>query len=423
MRRHTTLPVLAVAITFLLVSTAAADIVILKNGGRIEGEVIDQGDSVLVRIKDGMTTTIQRKDIKEIIIKKSPLQIYEEKSFALADDDLLGHYALGLWCLDQGLNKEAEIELEKVIALDPEHEGARKQLGHEKADGKWLTKEEVMTQKGFVKYRGKWMKKEEAEALQKKEELEDNIDEWTKAIERAKDEPPAEILEKLSKISDPAVLDALIKELRSRSEHVRAAVAQSLGLIGDPKPGKKLLKLVIDDKHEKVRAASAVAINGICRKTHNYDLLNKIIETMFKQGYPKDRRAAAEALGNIGDRGFVSYLIKALVIKVKVRDKSGDEFDPFGTGGSTSGVGRSKVGPKGVRVGGHAGGSSQGGFSAGPVDEKHKIVEKQNPKALEALKKITGQDFGYDKDAWQEWYLKDLEKRAEEEEKDSDSGK
>jgi len=121
-----------------LFSTAAfADRVHLKDGRVIQGQVIDKGDQVEIRLKLG-STTVRKDEIVRIEKVKSPAEVYKEKSAALADDDADGHFQLAQWCREQDLTEEAHAQLLKVIAIDPEHARARALLGHVKVGGAWL---------------------------------------------------------------------------------------------------------------------------------------------------------------------------------------------------------------------------------------------------------------------------------------------
>jgi len=407
MRRTACLVILTLLCATWLTASATADIVVLKSGGRIEGEVIDRGDFVEIRIRAGVSTTIARKDIKEIIIKKSPIQMYQERARLIADNDSLGHYHLGLWCKDQNLARQAEKEFKKAIKIDPEHAESRKELGHEKIDGKWLTKEEIMTEKGFVKYKGRWMPKEDADKKKALADLLKGIKTDIKEIEKAKGEPPVHTIEKLSTITNPAALDVLTRALRSKSVHVRIAAVASLGNIGNDKTRKTFLSMTIKDKDNEVRAACAKSLFTLSRRTGKTKELKKLIQTMFKQGYPDHRRAAAEALGNIGDKSFITYIIRALVITIEVRVK--DDNDPFGVPKTQEE--KDKVGKVGWRP---RKPTASGGLDIGP--KKNKVKKPwNNVKALEALKKMTGQDFGYDQKQWKEWHLNELEKEVDRE--------
>jgi hypothetical protein len=59
----------------------------------------------------------------------------------------------------------ARAAFEAVVAIDPEHAAARRALGFERVDGRWLTGDELKRARGLVEVGGRWLSREEAEAL------------------------------------------------------------------------------------------------------------------------------------------------------------------------------------------------------------------------------------------------------------------
>lgn len=152
----------------LLVSAAPAfaDEVVLRNGAVFTGVVREEGDRVIVEVDFG-TVTFKRIDVKSIRRTEDPIKEYEERVRGV--QDAKGYYEVALWARDRGLSTRAGDLLKKVIALDPDHEGARKALGYEKLDGRWLSADEAMVAKGFVKHRGQWLRKETVEKILEEE--------------------------------------------------------------------------------------------------------------------------------------------------------------------------------------------------------------------------------------------------------------
>lgn len=130
-----------VAFLLFLVSLSAfllGDVVHTTDGRRIKGKIIRKDDeSVVIRTRYG-DLTISRDDIERIEKSKLPEEVYAEKAKELSDDDAEGHYRLGLWCKENGLGKEAEEEFKKALEADPDHKGARSELGYSKVGGKWV---------------------------------------------------------------------------------------------------------------------------------------------------------------------------------------------------------------------------------------------------------------------------------------------
>jgi tetratricopeptide (TPR) repeat protein len=124
---------------FLAIGSAAlADTIILTNGDKIEGEILEEGSQgVKVQTKYG-PITLSRRSIRKII-KEGPTEAeYKEKAAELAQD----HAELGDWCKEQGLEEEAKKHYEMALKFNPDNADARKALGFVKKGDKWVKGEE-----------------------------------------------------------------------------------------------------------------------------------------------------------------------------------------------------------------------------------------------------------------------------------------
>lgn len=150
-----------ILLAIILLTTIEADVVILKNGGKLRGIVKKQTkNKVIITLPYG-TLIVEKRLIKKIIRSITPLDIYNEKSSQLKNEDLEGHYNLALWCKENGLYIQHKKELEHIIRLDSTHEKARKALGYQYINGRWVSYEEAMKIKGYVEHKGKWITREE----------------------------------------------------------------------------------------------------------------------------------------------------------------------------------------------------------------------------------------------------------------------
>lgn len=130
------LPVLLLVV--LVSGPAGGDIVHLRNGRTLEGEVTYRGDEVVVKVGRG-SITLKREEVLRVEHVPTPQEEYQERARALRPDDVEGHYRLALWCREQGLKAECEAEARAVLAEAPGHEGAHRLLGHVRFRGRWVS--------------------------------------------------------------------------------------------------------------------------------------------------------------------------------------------------------------------------------------------------------------------------------------------
>lgn len=160
------LAIVVVCLPFLLsvlLSVSEADTVYKKDGGKIRGKILEE-NAEYVKIKAyGSIYKIERDNIAKIERDGDVGREYQSRKKKLKDWDEKGWLKLGEWCLDKELNPEAIDCFYKVIAINPNNEDARYELGHRKHKGKWLTSGEYYEAKGYVRYRGMWVTKADKE--------------------------------------------------------------------------------------------------------------------------------------------------------------------------------------------------------------------------------------------------------------------
>ena len=147
-----------------LATLALGDVVYLKNGGSIEGQVVPTGDGVILKLPAG-EVRISSAAIERIERKPSALDEYQKRLAQLNQDDADAHSKLGAWARANGLKLQARGHFEKAIALNPNHAAARQALGYRLVGGKWLNEDEEMRARGLVKHDGQWMAPEAAARL------------------------------------------------------------------------------------------------------------------------------------------------------------------------------------------------------------------------------------------------------------------
>ena len=104
---------------------ARADVVVLKSGARMEGQVVDQDDKSITLRMNNAEIEVTRDKIKEIIQQKTPRQLYEKMLEVLDDNDPDGHYQIALYCMKEGMKDEAIELLRRAVQLKPDHQDAQ----------------------------------------------------------------------------------------------------------------------------------------------------------------------------------------------------------------------------------------------------------------------------------------------------------
>lgn len=136
--------VAAIALSVLVAGSAFADIVKTKSGKTYTGKIVESNARhVKIKTKFAGVVTIPRGDVASEKVEASKEDDYAEKLAKLADDDADGHYALATWCKENKLFRQYRAQLERVVAIAPDHADARKALGHVRDGDEWVTRSEL----------------------------------------------------------------------------------------------------------------------------------------------------------------------------------------------------------------------------------------------------------------------------------------
>lgn len=189
----------------------------------------------------------------------------------------------------------------------------------------------------------------------------------------------------LGNIGDPAALPALVESARDPSSYVRYEAVGVLGLFSDPRAINALRK-ALGDESSHVRYAACKSLGDL----EAQDALHHLVFAL-KDESTYVRSAASLALGKLGDTSVIPLLQKSLADPNEwVRNSAGRALHGLG---STSGI------PVLIE-----------NLSSETAD-KGGTVRKQ---AVEFLRQISGQNFGFDPDApdpqrqaavsrWEDW--------------------
>jgi hypothetical protein len=166
---------LALSFLFALSLGAFADILHLKDGRRIEGQVVEETTKV-VRIKTRLgELEFKPSEVESIERGKTKSQEFDERwARAVTGDDF---FELGKWAEKKRLRKETRKAMKQAVRIDPKHAGANSWLGLVEYRGDWMTPEErdrrmaadreaEMREKGLVRYGKRWVTPAERDKLE-----------------------------------------------------------------------------------------------------------------------------------------------------------------------------------------------------------------------------------------------------------------
>jgi len=413
----------AAVLVALLASPAAGDVVTLKSGGVFEGKVTESDDQVTIETPH-LTLNFERSQVAGITYRPAPSEVYDSRAGKLDASDAEGWYQLGIYAAGKGLYRKAEEAFRKALEADPDHEGARGELGYVRVDGEWLTRAEAMERRGLVNYRGRWMAPEEAEdleaqaeALTRVKEARSRVRTLTFTIVNGPREKSLEAREKLAGMSDPAALGPLVEELENDSAAVRLAILEALlNYPGEDAAALAALDVAMWDADPDIRYRARVVLNAF-----QNERAFKTVLAALQVDDDVTRFRASEVLGSIGDPRAVPYLIKYLYWTRPAPAPARPARTSGRRHGLSHGVQKTFVIGIRAKVARNAVGYEPviGGLDHGRIvilnPEQYEeefydfpaAIDRRvlNYEALEALRALTGANFRFDKRAWRNWYL------------------
>jgi len=398
---------LVVGLAAVACGSVWADVVYLRNGQKVEGKVLKDDWVVRLQLPSGAVVEFTRADVEKVEYTLPPQEEFKQRFKTLSGDDAEGFFRLGLWAKQHGMSKEARICFERALQIEPNHTGARLQLGYVRVGSKWLQFEEAQKKKGLVKYKGRWMTKEEAERLK----FAEHKRHMTKVVEsiirrlRSRDPLKAKKAEKeFAKIKDPAAIEAIAENLsRLKPEHRLLAIDTLRKNFKVEDVGDLLIGVALRDPEEEVRKEAALALRHL-RCTWAYA---EFVKALFYERSESVRDAASDALGYLRDSYAIEPLITGLCVKVGT-GRTPSNLRMF-SGTITSRVlgWKEYITPRGkIRVPIVV--QIESGASLGSGDSATTYIE--NGQALHALKHITGVNFWYEKDKWRKWWAQNKDK-------------
>ena len=388
--RFTTRAVLAAITVALLPLSLRADTFRLASGGQVQGEWLNKEEAPLVRYvirqPSGLILKLTQEQVREHLRELPAEREYEERA-EQTPDTVPAQWKLADWCRDHHLMRQRTTHLQRIIELDPNHQGARALLGFAFVNGRWTTKQDYHRSEGFEFYKGRWRTSQEIELMETRSKRELAEKAWLAKLVRLRahlgsDKGSADII---MAIKDPEAVPALGTMLsRERLRQVKLMYLDVLENIRTSDALQVLVRTALSDDDEEV---FHYCVDKIVRLKVPH-IADSFIDALKDASNPVVNRAAM-ALARIDDPSAISPLIDSLIT---VHQRTLPGRIPPGATATTF--------------------SSDGGTSVIQNEGPRIIIARvENQEVLAALTKLTGTTFGFDQRAWRLWH--DQEKRAQ----------
>ena len=328
------------------------------------------------------------------------------------DDTTAGHVKLAEWCDGVGLAKRATTHWQEALRRDADNKAARKALG-------------------FVWRNMQWIRAEEAPSLpapgagmMPAAPTDPTVDERRRRFSREIQDVSLQYLSslgpgawdegvrKIHAIRDPAAAEPIARILGSGNVEMRKLACETLGQLPGEDAAKGLVKFVLSDESVEVYKAAVAALEARVGERGLQQLLNAL------NGSEKVLHRSAYALGEMREWRAVPALIgKLRTSEPRVRTYEAPRSGAIAPGPSAYFFSGSVVTyiadlEPVVGQGAVAWDPTIGAVPIGAMISAHNprvtirrtIIEfVYQPVVREALKKITGQDFEFNSEAWRDW--------------------
>jgi hypothetical protein len=388
-----------VAVLLAFASSAPADVFHLTTGGRIEGELLAEQEDHYEILTTLGTVRLPRDSVARVEAGPTPFAEYRQLQQQAADTPA-AHVALAAWCAAHGLPRERERHLRRALEIDPEFTPARRALGQVRVGDVWINPPRHAGSR-----RTETPAPQDAQTPEELAQLAAAIQlSWQRQIQAIKSSlldsvlptGPAEGRRRILEIQDPLAIAPLVRVLGVGDLSCRLLLLDALRQFPDDAATANLAALALADPSRDVRRAAVSTLTSR-RDPRVVAQFRAALET----GDDALVRRAAEGLGALRAREAVPELIDALtalrhrMVEVRANTYQGNFSRAF-TGGYTQ-IGSLRV-PVGVHIG--------VAWPGPPVPNQEVLMEVTvyRSEVLEALRKITGTDFGFDQTAWARWY-------------------
>ncbi len=382
-----------------------ADVFHLANGGQVEGRLVEQtAQGYRIRTLLGMMV-LPREAVTRIEQKASVLDEYDRRLAKLPDTPG-ANLELARWCAKVGYTAGRRKHLRRVITLDPDNAAARKALGYVRKNGKWVrttaaTREassrpatapatarvSEQDRHTVAEIQSKWM-------VRLRAIRQNNLDTSNpQLIHQGR--------VKIAAIQDPLAIIPLMRVLAPGSLPCREVLVAALSHFPQDEATMNLAGLALLDPDASIRRQALLEL----KRRDDPRVISEFRRALVTNNDKLILRAA-EGLGVLGAKAAVPELIGVLKasrirpVEVPVQTYLRGYYDSF--------TGKTHVAVTNGRMVYWAPLLEIPKPWLGPLPPASGIANRRvtvyRTEVLEALRHITGKDFGFDQRRWRSWY-------------------
>ena len=370
-------------------SLKIVDQVLLKSGESLSGTILkvadDRKSPVSFKTLDGIDLVLDRKLISKVVKTDDVSQRYNDMISKLADD-AAAHRDMVTWCKQQDngsirFKRQITFHNKRIIRLDPNDAAARRDLKYKflKDENRWVPENQFWTSQGYVRSGAKWVPRLQHRIDQNKDQANEvysarkqKLNLWSRNLRKMS---AAEAVTSLMAIAEPGLIPDIYANYQEEKNPIVKAVYIEVFAAARPLHNLQIKGLV----DAAINLNSDKALDYLMQDEFNQRLASEYLTSFLQDKNNLKINRAAFLLGELESRYSILALSNALITKHKV-----SQGDPGRMSTSFNNV---------------TGGSQQFG------SKKIAPVPIKNVAVLEALKKITRQDLGYSKAAYQRWYI------------------
>ncbi|MBA2115508.1 HEAT repeat domain-containing protein [Bremerella alba] len=370
-------------------AVAQAEIFHLASGGSVEGTLLNPDESPRSTYQvqtDSGTLVLGRTTVREVVAFSAQLKKYEE-FLPRMPDTIEGQFQMARWCDQNNLPDKRDYHYYEILKREPDNVDARKALGYERFQKKWIIRDDWMRNQGYVRDGGRWRFPQDLKMMESDRNIEDQQVEWRKQIRiwrswlKRGGDKAQEAARELQKVDDPNAGLAVI-ELLNDEDHpaVRELLVDALSNIKTPQTTMALVKLAANDPNDSIRDRATIGL-----EKRDYQMAVSYLIGQLKSANNTTVNRAAIVLGRLKHPASILPLMDALVTTHKFQVTRGSQ--PGRTNAAFDSTGG-------------------GGMSFG--QEKARIVEQdlQNQGVRVALKQVLEEevDYHFNEAGWKTWY-------------------